>query len=317
VSSSKKQRRKEQKALAFERRNEARKEERAKLASERKRKLEVEWESLTEEQRATKSRINAEARAGRQARKDEHLKKWSAAYAQGPRVLIDMNFDDKMNDKEVKSICQQLMYSWSVIKRSDHPIQLSVCGLTPGTRVHHTLMSKAGIDQWQMPITGTPFHEAAPNKEQIVYLTADSDCIVNTLEPDKVYVIGGLVDRNRHKGITLQLAKAHHCSHGRLPLQEFLDLKKQENQGHFSKILTVNHMVDVLTKYHETKDWLAAFLHAIPSRKNVRPGGDDVNGANGQGLEQEGTDGKQTDIQGHAVGCGGDAAKGGNGDGAI
>jgi tRNA (guanine9-N1)-methyltransferase len=41
--------------------------------------------------------------------------------------------------------------------------------------------------------------EAICKKEQLVYLTADSDTTIESVEGDKVYIIGGLVDRNRHK----------------------------------------------------------------------------------------------------------------------
>ena len=35
-----------------------------------------------------------------------------------------------------------------------------------------------------------------------MYLTADAEEEVEELEEDKVYIIGGLVDRNRHKNLT-------------------------------------------------------------------------------------------------------------------
>ena len=37
------------------------------------------------------------------------------------------------------------------------------------------------------------------SRENLVYLTADSSEVIQTLENDKVYIIGGLVDRNRYK----------------------------------------------------------------------------------------------------------------------
>jgi tRNA (guanine9-N1)-methyltransferase len=39
------------------------------------------------------------------------------------------------------------------------------------------------------------------NRDDLVYLTADSNEYVNELDEQKIYVIGGLVDKNRHKVI--------------------------------------------------------------------------------------------------------------------
>lgn len=45
-------------------------------------------------------------------------------------------------------------------------------------------------------------------KDRIVYLTADSETVLEELQPDEVYVIGGIVDRNRFASMSLDQATA-------------------------------------------------------------------------------------------------------------
>jgi tRNA (guanine9-N1)-methyltransferase len=77
----------------------------------------------------------------------------------------------------------------------------------------------------------------------LVYLTADSDNLITDLDTDKVYVIGGIVDHNRHKLLTYNKAKAQGIAHGRLPILE-CGVKLST-----SCVLTVNHVLDIIAKY--------------------------------------------------------------------
>jgi tRNA (guanine9-N1)-methyltransferase len=72
-------------------------------------------------------------------------------------------------------------------------------------------------------------------KESLVYLTADSPHTITELCRDKVYIIGGIVDRNRHKGITYKKAQEQGIATAKLPLDSCVQM------GAATRVLTVNH----------------------------------------------------------------------------
>ena len=73
------------------------------------------------------------------------------------------------------------------------------------------------------------------DKSKLVYLTADSDVTLKSLDPSDVYIIGGIVDRNRYKNLTLDKANKDGIRHARLPIGDYMTLQS-------SCVLTVNHV---------------------------------------------------------------------------
>lgn len=61
-------------------------------------------------------------------------------------------------------------------------------------------------------------------KERFVYLTADSPNVIKELEPNDVYIIGGIVDRNRYINLTLDKANKEGIRHGKLPIGDYMKL---------------------------------------------------------------------------------------------
>lgn len=107
-----------------------------------------------------------------------------------------------------------------------------------------------------------------PNqKPSVVYLTADSPHTLTTLSPYTSYIIGGIVDKNRHKGICYNRACSqspeHNIQTAKLPIGEYMTMQSRS-------VLAVNHVVEIMLKYMETGDWGKAFLHVIPKRKEAK-----------------------------------------------
>ncbi|CCI46558.1 unnamed protein product [Albugo candida] len=209
--------------------------------------------------------------------------RFSMALAEGPQVVIDCGFEDLLTDKEKKSLAQQIMFSYGVNRRSETPLKLlslyNSCHLAKfylffvnsvmitslrGT-TFAALSNITGFNAWQSFQPWTECYTSLFRTEALIYLTADSPNILSTLSRDKVYIIGGIVDRNRLKGATYEKASAQMIATARLPLQEFVDM------GAYTRVLTVNHVFAILVYFAQLHDWKEAALKALPSRKVSAP----------------------------------------------
>ena len=143
--------------------------------------------------------------------------------------------------------------------------------------------------------------------ENIVYLTAESENELKTIESDKLYVIGGWVDHNNYKGYVHQLAQKNKWKTAKLPIAKYMQFEKQkenvngnenpskeknkdkdktidkekkvEDDGtvkkkiNFTKsrdVITVNQVFDILIGlWNWDQDWNKAFLFGLPTRKRL------------------------------------------------
>ncbi|EXJ94680.1 hypothetical protein A1O1_03077 [Capronia coronata CBS 617.96] len=98
---------------------------------------------------------------------------------------------------------------------------------------------------------------------EVVYLTSDSPDTLTELSPYSTYIVGGLVDKNRHKGICYKIATEKGIKTAKLPIGEYLDMQSR-------KVLATNHVVEIMIRWLECGDWGEAFLKVIPKRKGGR-----------------------------------------------
>ncbi|KAJ1820147.1 tRNA (guanine(9)-N(1))-methyltransferase [Coemansia sp. RSA 2671] len=179
----------------------------------------------------------------------------------GHRFVIDMDFDEKMSETEVKSMCSQVQRCYAANRQASHRVDLHVTQLHGRCRQRFdsALAQHSGWSREHIVIEDKEYPELFPS-ESLVYLTADSPNVIETLDETKVYVIGGIVDKNRYPGLTLEKAERQGIAHGQLPIGRYVQMSTR-------KVMTVNQIFEMLLRFVEVPDWKQAFLDVIPARK--------------------------------------------------
>jgi tRNA (guanine9-N1)-methyltransferase len=225
-----------------------------------------EWQeklvSLTEEE----VKKAYEEKMGLRALRKEELKgrkeKLQQAMQQGQNIVIDLEFGEKMKPNEVSSLVQQVMYCYAANGKAGVPSRMSLTGCTGDIRKQ--LEKHSGFNNWLLYKEERSYLEVFEDrKKELVYLTADSETVLDSLDASKIYIVGGLVDRNREKGLTAQKAALQGIATAKLPIAEYMKMLS-------SQVLTVNQVVDILLHYMDRGDWSEALLRAIPPRKRNR-----------------------------------------------
>ncbi|KAG2778967.1 hypothetical protein Pcac1_g10798 [Phytophthora cactorum] len=193
----------------------------------------------------------------------QRLQRAAAADSSSQRIAIDLSFDSIMNDKEIRSLANQLKLSYGLIKQMSEPFQLVCCN--PSAQLEHSL-ERFGASNWhiQWRRGAASVAEHFP-PEELIYLSPDSPNVLEKMDPTKIYVIGGIVDKSRKKGASLNAATEAGITTVRLPIQEHIT----ERLDH---ILNVNTVVDVLINFREIGDWPRALDIALPQRKRSQIG---------------------------------------------
>lgn len=99
------------------------------------------------------------------------------------------------------------------------------------------------------------------NSPNVVYLSPDADEPLEEVVVTDVYVIGGIVDRNLHKGLSKAAAEGGNARAVRLPFDEHFP----EVSCRY-RVLTVCACVGVLVAVHSGEDWRSALEKNVPRR---------------------------------------------------
>jgi tRNA (guanine9-N1)-methyltransferase len=236
-------------------------------------------------------------------------------------ICINCSYEKYMTKKEITSLAAQIRCCYAYNKRNDFPCQMVVSNLSvdESPQTLQLLQQEKGYDEWSnrayiatslSPDKFYQFYNSSQSlttdantitnnqqnkndKQQqhrqmskIVYLTSDSEHTLTHLDNDTVYVIGGIVDRNRWKGIAYKRAQSlisnqvlHENSNNntcniiptiittaKLPLMEYIVHMPS------TPVLTINHVFHILLQYRNFSNnhWYNAFRSVLPARKEAQ-----------------------------------------------
>lgn len=227
--------------------------------------------------------------------------------------LFDCDFDGLMGDGELKSLSSQITRCHSDNRRSKYKAHLAVASFGGRLKERYDGILAEQYKNWKgvrffsedfvgvaekakewmekqpiseiagalpKPTADTGDEPSAPEGE-VVYLTADSDETVTELKPYSTYIIGGLVDKNRHKGICYKRATMKNVKTGKLPIGEYMEMNSRY-------VLAVNHVNEIMLKWLESGDWGDAFMKVMPKRKGAALKGETIEKKAGRDARRSG-----------------------------
>ncbi|PYH89169.1 hypothetical protein BO71DRAFT_403262 [Aspergillus ellipticus CBS 707.79] len=242
-------------------------------------------------------------------------------------LVIDCGYDDLMLDKERISLGSQITRSYSDNSRSPYRSHLVVSSFnkqlkhrfdTVLAKMHHNWKGVRVLEEdfahvadqakeWMVVPAGGTFDgvfanmsDMKPEDGEVIYLSSDSPNTLTELKPFSTYIVGGLVDKNRHKAICYKEAVKRGIKTAKLPIGDYIQMASRQ-------VLATNHVVEIMLRWLELGDWGKAFLSVIPQRK----GGTlkEVVSESGDGFQSDGAE-KEAEAEAEAEDEGDDAEVG-------
>eukprot|EP01056_Protomagalhaensia_sp_Gyna25_P002087 Protomagalhaensia_sp_Gyna_25__2086@NODE_2121_length_1278_cov_186_121872_g1754_i0_p1_GENE_NODE_2121_length_1278_cov_186_121872_g1754_i0NODE_2121_length_1278_cov_186_121872_g1754_i0_p1_ORF_typecomplete_len294_score59_81tRNA_m1G_MT/PF01746_21/1_4e08_NODE_2121_length_1278_cov_186_121872_g1754_i03931274 len=216
-----------------------------------------------------------------------------------PIIIIDAEFSHLHSDKNIKSVGKQLAYSYHHVSDPESPTLLIVCGIDD--RLYTTLKIMGGFS-WKTYLTTVPIGDIVAHgrskqsmedsplfpdgpkwltdrlaKATLMYLTADGDDLLEgtpgaqaVLLFDRintVCIVGGLIDRNRYKGICLNKAKSLSIPAVKLPINEILERFRTDIEFVGTKVMTIDQTCALIHHRLSGCPWEVACEKAVAGRR--------------------------------------------------
>lgn len=239
--------------------------------------------AILDEARKNGTNAEAEARKVYESRRHRHYRTTLLPLT----FVMDCGYDELMMDKERISLAAQLTRAYSDNSKSKYCVHYVISSfnkllkerfdtalgktyknwkgvrIMPEDYMHAAEIAKesmAGPQGGQIAGKFVDQADAKPEDGEIIYLSSDSPDTLTELKPYSTYVIGGLVDKNRHKGVCYKQATERGIKTAKLPIGDYIQMASRS-------VLTTNHVMEIMLRWLDTGDWGESFMQVLPQRK--------------------------------------------------
>ncbi|XP_028661682.1 tRNA methyltransferase 10 homolog B [Erpetoichthys calabaricus] len=190
----------------------------------------------------------------------------SEARSGGVKLCIDLSMMQYMSTKETSRLAAQIRRLYGSNKKATNPFHLYLTDFSEDSLLYkECVRMNDGFLNYVMERTEENCLKIFP-PECVIYLTPDSENALEYVDPEKVYILGGLVDESVQKSLTYEKAQEYQLCTARLPVEEYM-VKKENAKNFHSQILAINQVFDILVAFCESHSWIEAFKVGFPAGK--------------------------------------------------
>lgn len=194
----------------------------------------------------------------------QHLRMAQSIYSDEPKVVFDCSFNHTMCMYDQIAAARQIRASIKSNRESATPFVMHFCNLLKNSPFWQMMEAEMSyLDQVPIKVHEQDITQVIP-PEKLVYLSPNSEHVLEEFNPNDCYVIGCIVDRKEKVPLTLNKATKLNIRTARLPIDRHVTFRLQ-------KALNLEHVMRILITAKSSKDWQKEIIRHIPRHKYENP----------------------------------------------
>ncbi|MEN2497833.1 MAG: tRNA methyltransferase 10 [Marteilia pararefringens] len=171
------------------------------------------------------------------------------------RIVVDSQYNSINSGRELPNFCRQIRICYSTNRRLPNPTQLTITSYDEELITRFICADRFDIDKRKENVFD------CFDREKIIYLSPDSENILDEVTEDNIYVIGGIVDHNVKKSVSITRANDASVRTARFPIKEYMPCLSN------STVLTIDQAFMIVLRRYQGKDWSDILNEILPKRK--------------------------------------------------